>query len=386
MSTSRDRTLNQDYEVTGQVLNYLISPDWEDRTKLMRHWKRNRDVIGNFPNPNDFHLTFIYTSPLLLDGEEYSGDEPTPFRGYRKCPVGYLPGPFPPGSKFPPPTLLEKQNYAWEILAETNPSLPHVSVPTAIGELKDLPSLFKDWGGDLLKKVAKGYISWRWAIKPMLRDIQRLFDFQRAVDIRLHELKRLQNEGFIRKRTGLGDSAIHIPKTTYTLIESSPGWYYGKRDALYTEKLWGTVQWNIDPAFVLPKTADGMADLANRLTFGITKWEALATAWELLPWSWLVDWFVGIGDTISANNNTLPLTHSRMCLMRTLTSESKWHSLTGGSSWITHSGEYVEKQTELFRYANITTLLPFSVTTDLPFLDKGKWSILGALAVLRRKK
>jgi hypothetical protein len=283
---------------------------------------------------------------------------------------------------------LEQQNFAWEVLAETNPSLPYVSVPTAIGELKDLPDLVRDWGGSLLKKVAKGHLSWRWAIKPMIRDITMLMDFRSAVDKRIRELVNLRDKGFVRKRAGLGKSEDLDEGTSEITIESTLGWYTGWRDIKYKQKVWGTVQWNVDPTFVLPRTDEGLARFAKRLTFGITTYEALATAWELLPWSWMIDWFVGIGDTISAYNNTIPMTHSRICIMQYTKSESSWRALGEGASstWIHHHGNMFKRHEELRRFANISPFLPFSVTTTVPFLDKGKWSILGALAVLRNSR
>jgi hypothetical protein len=286
-----------------------------------------------------------------------------------------------PGVRYGGISPLDKNNLAWKILAETNPNVPDVSVPTAIGELKDLPSLVKDWGGDLLKKVAKGHLSWRWAIKPMISDIRKLCDFHDAVEKRLRELHNLQNGKQLRKRCSLGQDSGETDWSGEYPIESVVFTAKAKERSRYSMRMWGSASYTLDPTFVLPKAKADLISLARRLTFGITGADALATAWELCPWSWFADWFLGIGDVIAATRNTVPLTWGSLCVMRTL-EETREFQVTSVPEWIVTSGVPFGRWRRKERHV-VYPVLPFSLS--LPLLDRGKWSVLASLAALRRK-
>jgi hypothetical protein len=273
-----------------------------------------------------------------------------------------------------------QSNAAWEILSKANPNVPHVSVPTFLGELKDLPGLVKGWGESLLRDIAKGYLSWRWAVKPMIGDIRRLANFQEATDRRLDWLKKLRDGGGLRRKVRLSSQSGATGWSSEQTIHSNGGLVKAKWREHHSCRRWGSVRFKVAPGTSLPPTAEGLAALAKRLTFGITSHEALATLWELTPWSWFVDWFLGVGDTIAALNNTVPLTTSHLCFMRHSTVKREWQVTTLPAVWTldrSPSGEHELKE----RFV-VAPTLPFSLS--LPLLDGGKWSILAALAALRR--
>jgi hypothetical protein len=276
---------------------------------------------------------------------------------------------------------LEKSNKAWEILANTNPNVPAVSVPAFIGELKDLPSLVKDWGGDLLKQVAKGHLSWRWAVKPMMGDIRKMLDFTKQVNDRLEWLKRLRDGNGLKRRCSLGSSNSSDSFGASSPIHSNGFTVQARSRVHHSMRMWGTVQYKVAPGTSLPKSDRELYNLARRLTYGITSHELLAATWELLPWSWFVDWFVGVGDTIAALNNTVPLTWGRFCLMRRIAAKREFE-ITAKPAFITVNGMPAGERIRKERYV-IAPVLPFSLS--LPLVDSGKWSVLASLAALRRK-
>lgn len=382
MATARYRITDYGTNMDGSYFHAYYYPDSLPTSVYAQDERKCWDVIGNWDSTNPLTIIQTKISPGVMNGKYYDGDGNL----YKQMTdVAIKPLYLPDAAPVTEPTELELSNLAWDTLARSNPSAAHVSVPTFIGELKDLPMLIKDWGGDLLKKVAKGHLSWRWAIKPMISDIRKFLDFAEAVDQRIKDLERLRSDRFLSKRAGLGGSSGDTVGTQYRFLWAQGGTRIGGyHDNSWTSRSWGSSQWRLSSSTSLPKTNSELIKLAQQLTFGITTYESLLTAWELLPWSWFADWFLGIQTVLSASNNTLSLTPSRISIMRTTTAVVKARVVDAPDiSWITTSGKPSAKVTTKERWS-ATTALPFT-PSYAPLFDKGKWSILGTLAVLRRK-
>jgi hypothetical protein len=340
------------------------------------------DVVGNLTGVNQFvKRTWTLHYPLL-NGETYVNSvKAQEFLGF---PIADKPIPFDPTNHWGSLTGIDLNNFAWSILAGTNPNVPHVSVPTIIGELKDLPSLVKIRGDGFLRKVAQSHLSWRWALRPMLSDLRKLCDFARAFDNRLMELYSLRDGRVMRRRCHLGKSTVRTTNETNHWFHAGYGvLLQGPLQHYYTKEVWGTAQWKLAPDSVLPKLGYGpLVNLANRLNYGITSHEALAAAWELTPWSWLVDWFSNVGDVIAATNNSVDLHWQKICVMRKMNSiiDAKVDRSIS-TSWVTLDSDYVLRCERKERFP-CTPILPFPYPS-LPIIDSGKMSILASLAALR---
>lgn len=136
---------------------------------------------------------------------------------------------------------------------------------------------------------------------------------------------------------------------------------------------------------MLPTDKGDLTTLARRLTFGITSEEGLATAWQLMPWSWFADWFLGIDDALASQSNTIPVTGGQTCVMRTWTRRLSYAPYPNSSldAWCPFKGYYFV-ETKIKDRQVVTSLSTLS-PSFLPLLDAGKWSILGSLVALRRK-
>jgi hypothetical protein len=336
------------------------------------------DFIGNRLHANDFSLMEEFTYYPTLTCTSPTGHV------WLEQPVGFRPGTWDPRNWYPVLTALDRSNKAWEILSKTNPSQAHISVPTFIGELKDLPGLVKGYGQGLLKAVSNGYLSWRWAIRPMIGDLKKLFSFVKAVDNRTTMLMKLRNGETLRKRVKLGTVRGSLATSNLVVESKSGGGCNGLFKAYHTSTAWGTVQWKLLPDSKLPTLGYGpLREMARNLTFGFTSHELLATAWELTPWSWLADWFGNTGDIIAATNNTVGCTWSDICYMRTSESNTEVLSFTG-DPWVIaglRNRNYVLTQKRKERYV-CSPSVPFPFP-QLPILTNGQWSILAALAAQR---
>lgn len=101
------------------------------------------------------------------------------------------------------------------------------------------------------------------------------------------------------------------------------------------------------------------------------------TAWNLVPWSWMADWFTSTGDFLQANRNVVGMTPGPACYMqhtitaRVGTVEQSPKELIGGNSICT----YETKTRSVFAGPQIAA--------HIPLLTGYQTSILGALAITR---
>jgi len=331
------------------------------------------DTVGERTTSNVFDLVRTFTHFPTVTG---AGE----FVGY---PIQFHPGPDDPRGAWPAYNLAGKNNAAWEILAKTNPSVPDVNVLSYLGELKDIPGTFQDWGQSLLRDVARGYISWRWAVRPLVSDLAKLIKFQNAVNRRMMELFALRDGRTLRRRCSL----VRDTSTTNTLVTLHGirfFWQAWRRVTMRTES-WGTAEWKLKPDSKLPQLGFvPLEGLAHSSATGINSYGALQAAWELTPYSWLVDWFSNVGTCLDACNNALGLDWGRISLMRTSTSKSDYTAIGVPPSQYTINGWYIEEMERKERYP-VFPAIPFPLPT-LPLLTGKQMSILGSLAVLKAVK
>lgn len=382
------------------------------------------DIVGNRNGANPFDLIRKTEFYPRLNGKLEAWWAPGNYLvELEEVPCDYQPGPPDPRVEFPGYTFSELSDFAWRILAETNPSVPSVSVPTSVAELKDMPDLIRKCGGELLlrtfkgagnsankgwmsriakninnilsdvraqgtnpraylRHLATGNLSWRWAIKPLIGDLRLLAKFAQETQRRMNELRNLRDGKTLRKRCSLGTYKIVKPRE-YKFLHSGGYGVEGWSQRVYTAKVWGSAEWKLLPDTVIPAKDDRELELfARRLQLGITSHEALATAWELAPWSWLADWFGNVGDMIAATNNSVGCTWGRICVMRTSVGTNHVDvNESAGSHWATLSGDWRLQQIRKERIP-VYPVIPFPLP-HLPVLNAGKWSILASLAILR---
>jgi hypothetical protein len=301
------------------------------------------------------------------------------------------------------PSGSELNDAAIKTMAATNPSRPLVSVPTAIGELKDIPGTVRSWGRRLFAfrisrsfvarmldlvdipvgALPMAYLTREWVIKPAVSDITKLLQFHEGVSQRLSMLKRLQTEGSIKGRGSVSNSTL-TSTTTGLVIESMACWIECTRLVIDTRKVWGSCTWRKpkDPhAPNLPSSDRELLALSKRLVSGVTTFEALQTAWELLPWSWLIDWFSSIGTVIAAANNTVNATPGDFCVMCTRIARNAY-SVTYKDDWVNYKPGWEEYS---HKWRVPTAIVgPFS-SAHFPLIDGRKFSILTSLEALRRR-
>jgi hypothetical protein len=345
----------------------------------------------------------------IFNGTKYVSGSPV--KQFINCPADYHPTEPSPGTKFPPLSVAQESQLAWESLAATNPNVPDVNLPSFWAELKDLPSLLKDWGDNWLSKprwdaflatninrfrntlsdVARAHLMYRWAIRPMLSDLWKLFQWQTSVAKRMEWLVDLTTgRRVLRQRATIRSNTDQDSPTTVAL-KSAGASINGRRYVTYQEKIWCVVNWKLDTSKidlsrVLPPNfliMDKDWVRVHQLSYGITTYGALRALWEIMPWSWFADWFLHVSTVMDATDNTIPVTHGDIILMRTTSAKANVEPITTSpdSSWVQISGPH--RQSEVWKQRLIVSpILPFAPSM-LPVFTTGQWSILSSLGVLR---
>lgn len=281
-------------------------------------------------------------------------------------------------------------------LARSNPSKPYVSVPNFLYELKDLPGMIRDIGNlkrqlenvrrkgiqqVTAKNSASHLLSYQMGWAPLISDLQKLIDFQAQVDKKLRDLQGLYNGGGLQRKV------------------RSPAWKATKEQNVFSDfpmesvispqircdvirltsiERWATVRWYPK---TLPDTrysSQEMAKVARDLTFGMHRITA-KQLWDAIPWTWLIGWFSNVDEFLQAHHNAIPLTHSTPCVMTKTETKTSWtrtdllqEQVQGGYG----AAGYSTKE-------RITSSGTLSAT--IPFLNGRQISILGALAIQRKR-
>lgn len=267
------------------------------------------------------------------------------------------------------------------LLAKANPATAKVQLPVFVFELRELPRLILLAGRSIAGKFASANLAWQFGWKPLIGDLERLFNFQDAVNSRVKDLERLASGGGLRKRKTLRTWS-NTTKTSNVCIESLMSFIYAKKVSMSTQKIWGTVRWFSDPS-QLPQTDEDRVKLARRLVLGLTFGQQLSNLWEALPWSWLIDWCVNVQDFIEASNNSLTVSNPRVNIMvNSKTIDA--YVITQKPSWVTMDPSLATMTIESKR--RIATIGSPSFHVSLPFLTEGQLSILGSLAILKSRR
>lgn len=385
--TGRYRTRNLRTSHTGSLVRPMLSSTRTYRTVGTGITETCQDVVGSRNTANYLMLKTNLYQPQFLEGERRVLG--LVHQSFDQWPVPetidvVLPS---PNVTFGTLSSLKLQELAWELIAKTNPSEPHVSLPQVVAEMsdwQDIPKMLRDKGDRLIKQAA-GYASdanltWRWAIRPLVSDLKKLFDFTAAVEKRLGWLNSLHETGSLRRKARLDQGSVASTPVTY-FSSTTSGWsIQSRRQDLSTYKVWGSVQYRTTTMTNLPSTIEGRAKLASRLTHGITTWSAVSLAWELTPWSWFIDWFSNFGTLIKALNNTIPLAWTNVCIMRQSSCKREEFIVTPIPSTVRVNGRF--GRTEVWKERHpVFPFLPFFFS--IPALTPGQWSILGSLAVLK---
>lgn len=264
---------------------------------------------------------------------------------------------------------------AAQLLARTNPSRPVVDLPIFVYELREIPDLLRKEGGGWIKKLASLNLKYHFGIKPLVSDLLSLLSFTDEVNKREKELNALYTSGLRRKRNLWDGSVSGI---TARNLNSTSEFNTGTVNIQKTSstRVWGHVEWFPDSKLGLMK-GDRRA-LARKAVLGLTV--DFSTAWNAIPWSWLIDWCSNVGDILIAHRNIVGAHHGPVRIMENIRTHGYYPKMTLEiSTWKKESSPIDFR----CQYKTRRTASP-TLSAYLPILSARQLSILGSIGVTRR--
>jgi hypothetical protein len=263
-----------------------------------------------------------------------------------------------------------------DVLRQTNPSKPHIDLPYFFGELRELPQLIWRYGGGLVRSTARANLTSEFGWELLVADLKSLLDFQAAVDRRAAHLSNGFRKGGFRFQRELRKGAYQDKPVTvsagflnWTVTHVRSG---GARE-------WCSVSWC--PSEDVRNGIPSPSEIRRRAFLAcIGGTVDASTVWNLLPWSWLIDWFGDVGDYLASKRNMVGFTPGACYTMT--------HRIRRtDSSYGIPADSYFKGTAIPPRYINETksrvVSSGISLTAELPILNYRQIGILASLAVLK---
>jgi hypothetical protein len=257
-------------------------------------------------------------------------------------------------------------DYATEAVARTNPSRPYVDIPVNVLELGDIARTIRRQGLDSIAALGRQNLRYNFGIAPLVGDLVRIAYFQDQVQRRIREMRRLEAPRGLRRTLSMGSWG---QEASYDRVMQSNQYFWS--DTVFqstTQNIRAHVRWNVGSGYDALSMADRQR-LAFRAVLGLTI--DAKTLWEVIPWSWLIDWCSSAGNFFAATRNIIPALLSGVHIMRE--THSEWRTNGGINSPIR-----VSRTTKTRDPSFVAPVAHF------PFLTAGQMGILASLAVTRR--
>jgi hypothetical protein len=274
------------------------------------------------------------------------------------------------------------------LLARTNPSRPQVVPLSLVQDIADLPKMLKEAGNLLQRRnrkvpftpreIANQHLAFRFGWIPLINDITELLNVNQYIDRRVGEIKRLYTAPGLKRRVKLGRYSA-TEDGNVVVNSDSLCFIICRQSTTTTVNRWGTVRWRIvpeaSPSWYRPEHAFILQE-ARRLVTGFSVEGLFEGAWDLLPWSFLIDWGTNASEYILSQGSSIPALPHNACVMTATTTIQKWSVKSMPKGYTYEPGSRVATSKE--RYVGDAT-----VSAHIPMLDMGRLSILGSLFVQR---
>jgi hypothetical protein len=348
----------------SEVVSDYVGPPWIDSPFTKKEGKCPRILL----NGTRTQTGFVYTStnlPMNSGACTLYMSEPYNHANFTLAPIA--------GS-----TL------AAMAMANMNPNKPDIDFPVSILELRELPQLLKDalyirrFPARAGKKSAKANLMAQFGVLPIARDLLTLFNFAQAVDNREKYLRSLSAG---KKRIKRKLTAESWDRYVYDLVP----WHPLADNQTSTNKFHIHGHMNRDYWFTAraqlldPPSERELRSVSERIASG-TDTITATQIWNLIPWTWLIDWFFDTGTLLQAYRGGLKWQYEGLNVMYKTT-----YDMTGTFPNV-RTGFMVSWQKPCARAWTLERIQPvvsIYPTFRIPYLTGRQWSILLSLACIK---
>lgn len=208
--------------------------------------------------------------------------------------------------------------------ARTNPSAPYVDVPV---DILDTRAGLQRLGAKMdylvrerttlararIRQTGERWLENSFSISPLVGDIVKLLFLNEQMTRRIDAINRLYNGKGFRKTVLIG-SYESFADNQLLYLQSNGVFIYNYFQVRTFVQLKVHCRWYPETMFAVKPLPAEISALARRALLGLTV--DPSTAWELMPWSWLVDWFSNISEVLIAKRNIVPAVLSGVYPMR----------------------------------------------------------------------
>jgi hypothetical protein len=273
-------------------------------------------------------------------------------------------------------TAADNAFYTLRLLEKTNPFRSEFSVPVFIRELVDIGSMFKLAARSFAGFVGGAYLNYKFGWQTFVQDLKTLASITKAIERRIKEFLSLRKHGGLRRRVYLGG---HSGTLSDPLFLANSTWGWSPRINLNhsaSVEVWGSVRWVPTRDFREDLRRLGLINLAFKKVFDLDAIDA-STVWEMIPFSWLIDYFTSIGTYLRANNGSVKVEPKHVCLVRIYSCDSHGTLVARDPSMTKESdtchGSCTVKQ------RTVMTSLPTFPSIYWELLTYSQWQVIAAL-------
>jgi len=259
--------------------------------------------------------------------------------------------------------------------ARTNPSRPSVDMPTELLQIHQIPDIIRQAGQNELGRVGGANLGYQFGVRPIINDVTTLSNVQKLIADRADELLRAERAGGIKRTVVVDASSNEESRLTYLqtdglFIREPVNWWTGETVSVHS-------RWVPDGSYAPLTQSNREYVLMRRALRAITGGTIDgATAWELMPWSWLADYFGNVGEYFQASRNIVGLVLNDVAVMRHTVTRASF----GGKSaddWSMSSFE-AKRETKSRKTSFVAPTL-----SSNPFLNANQMGIVASLAATR---
>jgi hypothetical protein len=314
----------------GSTTNRVVIDDVVDD---YIHKKYGEDaIIPNYIDPSNFEIRTIRERECVISIDRY-WDPQTRENPYV---IGTTRGPIPNYWYSLYNTMYYEEvpsvnTLLTDLVNRTSPLRAAVSLPVMVAELLEATSLLKLILNNAFTLVGSGYLQVNFGVNPFLSDLRALLNITQAIEHNIKELNSLMGKGGLSRAVDLyHDSRNFVEKDTYASTDFAT---VNTSDVLVDIdlKIWGSVRWFPRDTNQLPVDELERFNLAVKAALDLDDF-SWGTLWEMIPFSWLIDYFANVGPKLDAINTLQDFVPKHVCIMREVNIRQTRQNFTMGAS------------------------------------------------------